>query len=366
MAIVLTGASALKKFQKEQCASDAWLKKLKEVLPAHWKLSVTSDLFKVTDNFGTVYSCTLWSIGAANHLLEIAEEATMNLEKKGTPAPGAPYTVLYGDNALAKLSYEGWAGQSKVKLLQELWQPSYDYKLTKYHFSLIKPSPIDGGDMTVYQVPKEPGFVNEMIEFLQNAKPETLKNSDFAEGPYYPLKGMSALAQPSVPEKNSAPVPVEAPAGPAMAALKGMKAMTTVAAQLTYPVLSEADMADLPTTSLASATGLYCPVAGTSNGTRYFLVADMGKLKLAARIQGEKLSFRFEGQGISAVAPLLAKLGIDGGSGPYRSVHLTLGSTGLPKVLDAKRAFSALLAGLEEYTLLSPPADLALIDGKGA
>jgi hypothetical protein len=78
-------------------------------------------------------------------------------------------------------------------------------------------------------------------------------------------------------------------------------------------------------TKLADATALYQPVEGTSPTSTYYTFAFFPGMKMAARVNGTKLSVRAEGPGLSPYLPTLkAQFKMDEGKQgekPYVSSH---------------------------------------------
>jgi hypothetical protein len=91
---------------------------------------------------------------------------------------------------------------------------------------------------------------------------------------------------------------------------------------------------------LRQATKLYQPVKGTSEGSRYFMVAGSEDLRVAVRWHAGSLSIRAEGPGFSKWAVGLTALGFKNNK-DYASVHLTPGN-----VLMARKTLGALLLGM--------------------
>jgi hypothetical protein len=101
---------------------------------------------------------------------------------------------------------------------------------------------------------------------------------------------------------------------------------------------------------LVYATQLFQPVAGTSQGSRYFVVGIGEGVVVAARMKSGTLSVRVEGTQFSKLAQKIADAGVFGpafgGSfeGGYASMHLEVDGKN-----EATRVIGAVLASLAPY-----------------
>lgn len=99
-----------------------------------------------------------------------------------------------------------------------------------------------------------------------------------------------------------------------------------------------------PLVQLRQATQMYQPVAGTSAGSRYYVVAANEDLRVAARFSGGTLSVRVEGKGWDKYKSQLSAAGFGkvSTSKQYASLHLDVGHD---KVM-ASKTLGAVLLGL--------------------
>lgn len=114
-----------------------------------------------------------------------------------------------------------------------------------------------------------------------------------------------------------------------------------------------------PLVSLRNAVGLYAPVHGTSKGSRYFLVADFGDLKMAARFKPGNLSVRFEASSLGKFSAVLNSLGF-AVKKDYASLHIDAST-----VIDANKALGAIIYGTGMVPV-SPQPSAAVIVSKGS
>jgi hypothetical protein len=477
MAISLTGALALQKFADKHGLSGAWVKTTLGTMPPAWKIKIKGEKLLVYDAFGEGKANMFWESPQAVNMLVTTLASADKTDPANSIDNAAPYTLLNGDEALAKLNYEGWAGGQRIKWLKANLPFNYVFSITKANIAVFQ----NGLQAPVVVWKKEPGCVDKLVAWINeyNSKKmfglsltaeavgykaksglsavdalvaEKIINAHTAAkikaalianntsacyltvsenlvGCGVPLKdgthkkltfskdtagvgaqiaacfgpGVCATA-PSSDEDDMAALSLlvaDAPAAyaaykktkfgalyamatgasdpadqldtfvanSAMALLTG-KAAPATEAEKTEPQAHEAypsyvgQLLATPTTPLATAKGLYRPVKGSTPNSRYFLVADMGGLKMAARIKDNKLSLRVEGTDFEKNKKLLGSLGLDV-SGTYASTHVILCATGLSDFIDAKRAVAAVIAGLD-MAVISPPADLKVILGKGA
>lgn len=112
---------------------------------------------------------------------------------------------------------------------------------------------------------------------------------------------------------------------------------------------------------LTKATRLYQPVFSTGDDSRYFMVAGVDHLRVAARYLKGKLSIRIEGN-VQAIAQRLEDIGIATDHLPkhYASIHL-----GSINEFVAAKALGAILVGLDCGSYLPMPSMSTLKD-KGA
>jgi len=115
---------------------------------------------------------------------------------------------------------------------------------------------------------------------------------------------------------------------------------------------------DAPSVSLKKANYLYQPVTGTSDHSRYFLIAKAKNVRVAARIKGHKLSLRVESPNLEKYTAQLSGAGLDL-MGTHASIHLGVGNLKM-----AKRTVGALLLDMGfDWDTKMP--DIKQIYGKG-
>jgi hypothetical protein len=128
-------------------------------------------------------------------------------------------------------------------------------------------------------------------------------------------------------------------------------------------VFPEGQMLTEEPVPLRDATQLYQPVRGTSEGSRYFLVASRADLKVAARYRANRLSLRIEGEEFKTYVENLKECGFTninlGGNKPYASMHLDIDDPVL-----AKKALGAVVTGLG-VDMDTPLPNLSKIANKG-
>lgn len=167
--------------------------------------------------------------------------------------------------------------------------------------------------------------------------------------------GKPSAEAEKTPAQSLGDILKSATAKPAMSILaKGGAASNAPA----YPVLGGLDS---PVVFLRDAVGLYCPVRGTDDNSRYFLVADFGALKMAARWKGQTLSIRFEADKLAPYEGVLAKLGLSIKKDKYASMHLSEVSD----VTVCNKVIGAMIYGTG-LPPLSPPPDMMYLHNKGA
>lgn len=147
---------------------------------------------------------------------------------------------------------------------------------------------------------------------------------------------------------------------PAMSLLTGQAAPGASS----YPVLDPSAKDDaIP---LREATGLYRAVKGSDPGSRYFLVADFGSLKVAARWRMEKLSVRVEGNDFSKFAMALGEAGMVINGPNHASIHVGVDDPVIANKTVGSVVFSVANALSGENTpLLSPLPNMTTILNKG-
>ena len=118
-----------------------------------------------------------------------------------------------------------------------------------------------------------------------------------------------------------------------------------------WAVFPPAAMHDAQMVKLREATMLYQPVFGTSQDSRYFVVAANDDLRVAARYEEGTLSLRIEGPKFSTAKNTVLKAGFKHDAGKeHASLHL---KTGSDKTLTAKTLGAVLLGlGIEFVTPL--------------
>ena len=98
------------------------------------------------------------------------------------------------------------------------------------------------------------------------------------------------------------------------------------------------------TVPLLDATHLYQPVNGTSNGSRYFVLALGERIRVAGRWQKSgKFAIRIEGEGVKDQDnhAMFEEIGLDQKSNTHWSIHLDASSD-----VAARKAVGAVLLGL--------------------
>jgi hypothetical protein len=85
-------------------------------------------------------------------------------------------------------------------------------------------------------------------------------------------------------------------------------------------VVSDFDMTEMTPVKLAHATSMYQPVLGTSDSSRYHVVALSDELKVAARVKGTQVSIRVEGN-IASHAKTLEAIGLTINGTTHASIH---------------------------------------------
>jgi hypothetical protein len=127
-----------------------------------------------------------------------------------------------------------------------------------------------------------------------------------------------------------------------------------------WPEFPETQKKMAPTIQLRKATMMYQPVSGTSQGSRYYVVACNNDLRIAARWSGASLSVRIEGPGLAKFLPQIGSAGFSTSSGKaskeYASVHLDVGDN----AVMASKTLGAVLMGLG-IAMETPLPDLAKI-----
>lgn len=124
-------------------------------------------------------------------------------------------------------------------------------------------------------------------------------------------------------------------------------------------VFPESEMMTAQTVKLKDADKLYQPVAGTSAGSRYFVIALAPDLKVAARYKNDEVSVRVEG-GVQAYKQLLKDNQFNiGGDGQYASLHVKT-----PELILARRVIGAVITGMG-LPIVSPVPVFDLLVGKG-
>lgn len=148
---------------------------------------------------------------------------------------------------------------------------------------------------------------------------------------------------------------IEAPApmpGKMTEAIKAMEAQAKASAPLGKDPLW--NRLNLPKVKLADATGLGQRVEGTSGGSTYYVVALSDKLKVAARVQSNKGSFRAEGTVTPEASAALTAMGVSHNPGGHWSAHFGLDAVPIERVVGAFLTSTdvAFTAKLETKTLI--------------
>lgn len=130
-----------------------------------------------------------------------------------------------------------------------------------------------------------------------------------------------------------------------------------------FPVFDMDKLGTAPTVKLRDAKMLYQPVMGTSEGSRYFLVAANKDMRVAARYKGGNLSIRVEGPNWKKYTDNMKMCGFDkfNSASDYASIHLNVGDD----VVLAGKTLGAVLMGLG-VKLDTPVPEIKVISGKGA
>ena len=110
-----------------------------------------------------------------------------------------------------------------------------------------------------------------------------------------------------------------------------------------WPITSKAAMSKNATVKLRDAHAMYQPVQGTSQGSRYFVVAGNDDLRVAARWNANTLSVRIEGQNLKKhIAAVGNVFGGVNTKNMYASLHLEVGTD----PILANKTLGAILLGL--------------------
>lgn len=129
-----------------------------------------------------------------------------------------------------------------------------------------------------------------------------------------------------------------------------------------WPEFPAGAMTTAPRVKLRDAEKMYQPVFGSSEDSRYYLIAGRADLKIAARWAAPTLSIRIEGKGLYNYKTAIMEAGLDSkGLGPnsdYTSMHLECGSE-----VVARKALGALLVGTN-IVFGTPYPQLSVISGK--
>ena len=150
----------------------------------------------------------------------------------------------------------------------------------------------------------------------------------------------------------------------ALPALDDKKNVTTVAQELTQKYMLPTNVDVIlkgPQVKLPEATSMYQPVFGTSQDSRYYMIAAGAGIKIAARYSlAGTLSVRIEGPNLKKHTGVIIDAGFDKkADSSHASVHLNVGQD---PILAAKTLGAALLGlGLQ---LETPMPLLSVIKGK--
>jgi hypothetical protein len=139
-----------------------------------------------------------------------------------------------------------------------------------------------------------------------------------------------------------------------------VEAKTEVGEAKSWPTFDVNKLKTAELTKLRDATMLYQPVHGTSNGSRYFLIAANKDVRVAARLKQSTLSIRIEGPAWEKHMGAIKECGfqtVDKTKG-YASVHLSVGDD----MMLANKTLGAVLLGLG-VPLETPLPNLKLIKG---
>jgi hypothetical protein len=126
-----------------------------------------------------------------------------------------------------------------------------------------------------------------------------------------------------------------------------------------WPLFDLATLPTAPLVALETASRMYQPVKGTSEGKRYYVVACNKDLRIAAAFKQSELSVRIEGPAYDAKVDQLKTVFPNATQGKgYASLHLEVGND-----LIASKAMGALLMALG-VAWETPMPSLAVIKGK--
>lgn len=115
-----------------------------------------------------------------------------------------------------------------------------------------------------------------------------------------------------------------------------------MAASSAWPTFDLKKLSSAPTVKLRDATQMYQPVQGTSQGSRYFMVAAGSGLRVAARYDGSSLSVRIEGDKLKEhKTKIVSNQFKTGANNDYASLHLEVGDLAM-----ASKTLGAILLGL--------------------
>jgi hypothetical protein len=129
-----------------------------------------------------------------------------------------------------------------------------------------------------------------------------------------------------------------------------------------FPTFDLAKMETSPPVKLRDANMMYQPVKGSSDGSRYFMIAANKDVRIAARFKADKLGIRIEGPNWKKHLSGITQLGIvqDSGGKDYASLHLEIHD-----IVVAKKTMGAILMGLS-LPLDTPMPNMEVIYGKGS
>lgn len=138
-----------------------------------------------------------------------------------------------------------------------------------------------------------------------------------------------------------------------------------VAAMMAHQPVSPSALTHGTKVPLIDAKGLYAPVRGTDDSSRYFMVGVFKNFRVAVRVKQSAMSVRVEGS-LGDVHKILAPLGFKSGSSGGKSymsahIHSVDGVQRFQMYIGAM--FGALCLG--GFQLLTPMPDLNVIVGKG-
>jgi hypothetical protein len=128
-----------------------------------------------------------------------------------------------------------------------------------------------------------------------------------------------------------------------------------------WPTLLSHEMVSMAPVKLRDAMSLYQPVTGTSDHSKYFVVAGNEQVRVAARYKIGSLSIRVEGPDLQQMTTDLYNAGFDSvkKDKDYASVHVQIASD-----IEARRALYTVIGALPgPWRTLCP--DLARLKGKG-